>query len=122
MSESRLKFRAWDTSNNNFGMSEPFNIGDDPMFLLSDGDGYVLQGLKNCTVMQYTGLKDKNDTEIYEGDIFKMWDLYFAVIWRTLTAGFEIRDVLQVDEFYKVHDQIEIIGNVHSHPELLEVK
>lgn len=120
MSESRFKFRAWDTSNNNFGMSEPFNIGDDPAFLLSDGDGYVLQGLKNCIVLQYTGLKDKNGTEIYEGDILVDGAGYTTVVeWGngSWVGRGQPLDISEIIEF-----GVELAGNIYSHPELLEIK
>lgn len=56
----KIKFRAWDED---LGMSEPFNL---------EGAGIMfLEGGNPDSIMQYTGLKDKNGKEIYEGDIVK---------------------------------------------------
>ena len=72
-------------------------------------------------LMQYTGLKDKNGTEIYEGDI--IWDAHaeihgkvtfdegtFCVEWKThIEHLFEV-----VSDYYA-----EVIGNIYENPELL---
>jgi len=73
------------------------------------------------TVGQYTGLKDKNDKEIYEGDIVKanmdfgpggMAEQTTSIYWDENVGGW------QFNYFDKA--TIEIIGNIHDNPELLE--
>ncbi len=57
-----IKFRAWDTKPRPM-MISPDSVMDFPTYYFSKGNS-------NVTLMQYTGLKDKNGlTEIYEGDI-----------------------------------------------------
>lgn len=74
--------------------------------------------LSNCKLMQYTGLKDKNGLEIYEGDICKFKDVW-PVIVSFKTGNFVIgkyEDLL----LSQCHKDITVIGNIYQNPELLE--
>lgn len=82
----------------------------------------------NFKVMQYTGFKDSNGREIYDGDILKFYDSgeYYTgkVYFSEEYGGWHIR--LQCDhvaELYDYHDQddSEVIGNIYENPELMEV-
>lgn len=75
------------------------------------------------TVGQYTGLKDKNDEEIYGGDIAKVMDMTLAVVRYSENRGAyylecenKIGDVGLICQY----DTIEVIGNIYDNPELLQ--
>lgn len=73
---------------------------------------------------QYTGLKDSNGKEIYEGDIFKggiyKWDVVkfedgkFSVNLRGARV-YDLCELFDIDS----NDYPEIIGNIYENPELL---
>ncbi len=74
--------------------------------------------------LQYTGLKDKNKREIYEGDIVKTELGIFHVVFSEKFAGWYIEKSDGHREFLfsglgNSHSN-EVIGNVHENPELLK--
>lgn len=84
------------------------------------------------SVGQYTGLKDVNNREIYEGDIVKLKDFYYEDVIGIVKFGdgeFYV-DCIPQDNPYSsciigmasINEQeIEVIGNIYENPELLEV-
>lgn len=77
------------------------------------------------TVGQFTGMADKNSKKIFEGDILIHAKKYrYKVFWCNDRKGFYVRgidfsDYDYIGNFYT--HTIEVIGNIHDNPELLEV-
>ena len=92
-------------------------------------------GIDNLEIMQYVGLKDKNDKRIFEGDIVKFKDFTsdkfilnqeaeIAVV-EWYNAGFVPRDFEtnhkggRYIHFWDMLEDIEVIGNIYENPELI---
>jgi len=77
-------------------------------------------------LMQCTGLKDKNGTLIYEGDIVKDQDgKIYNIKWNDCYAYFVLWDSDDI-EYYTFEEfnltKLEVIGNIYENPELLGCK
>ena len=74
------------------------------------------------TVGQYTGLPDKNGKKIFEGDICKHRSNYsgeYIISVVTFTDG-QFLAMASENSGFNLSDKLEIIGNIHDTPELLE--
>ena len=110
-----IKFRVWDNVDY---MSTPFSLQD-----LQQGK---IKFTDDCIVMQFTGLHDKNGKEIYEGDVVKYIDEHIGEIqyWiGQICVGYRYKSN-NVTFPLKIGNAIsmEVIGNIHENPELLNQK
>jgi len=116
-----IKFRAWDkeTTKMIYNAEMGFNMGSCFGDILDEVDkGKII-------LMQYTGLKDKNGKEIYEGDILIHAEWKVVVGWNKKRASFKLvaRDgIVDAEDISMSQKYIEIIGNIYENPELMESK
>lgn len=89
--------------------------------------------LQGCTVEgnsvgQYTGWTDKNGTKVFEGDIVRYNDTIHKVIFCTINGsaffGITMPERGEIWNFDGITcaNKMEVIGNIHDNPELLEGK
>lgn len=75
------------------------------------------------TVGQYTGLQDKNGKRIFEGDIVKYGCDLMVVVWQEDAARFALKfsaDGTYSQSISRSNVYLEIIGNIHDNPDLIE--
>jgi len=91
-----------------------------PFAAIVDHDGCVHQ-VDPETVGQSIGHEDANKVEIFEGDVTDVDDDYYEVAWDEKTAMFILTNIGMTLSFDNVSsDWIEVIGDIHSNPYLLE--
>jgi len=140
-----IKFRAFIPK---LGHEKEYpNVGSMYYWELNFQSAGASEGIKNNTVMQFTGLHDKKGKEIYEGDIVKgTWSDYSEKerpdLWTTMVIKFGEGEVDASDyEEYSIdiigfyaeylsgcdtrpssilfYKKLEIIGNIHENKDLL---
>ena len=117
-----IKFRAWDREEK--VMFVP------TLCLDEDINSEFALLVRTYDVMQFTGLKDKNGTEIYEEDIVKaeardVYQTYYGRIlwWKdrwVLSYKSKFDDKETQNQSLSTVLVAEVIGNIHENPELLE--
>lgn len=127
-----IRFRAWDKENKLMIKNVGFQYGDTGLTVLleqvmipPDGSDFEYHhGIRGsrCELMQYTGLKDKNGKEIYEGDIVETEYLKQKQV-RVVEWGEVSDSEYDCDIAYGFvfgFGDHQVIGNIYENPDLLK--
>jgi len=124
-----IKFRAWDTRIKKLWQVEELSWCD-PCFIVAnpsleymdvqDRDFRTKRCPDDIKLMQYTGLKDKNSKEIYEGDILQWCNTTIVktkwVVESTNGGWYPFIEQMLTNR----PSGFEVIGNIYENPELLK--
>jgi len=120
-----IKFRAWDKKENKMYPVVVLNIGFGRKDIDEIADPPEMVVGTECTtavLMQYTGLKDKNGKEIYEGDVvsFGWGDSERGQVLFSPKVGYYVLTKNLGTMYFQHEEQYKIIGNIYENPELIK--
>ena len=127
-----IKFRGWHTSQKI--MFSPEEMTVDQLTLLPigqfinvhDGSTRLSQIFPQDKFipLQYTGLKDKNSKEVYEGDILELEGIRSFVVYWESSTGFRFNSYMPYGTINALYEAITegavVIGDIYQNPELLK--
>lgn len=134
-----LKFRAWDDKDKKWLLGYDYeNLGGFSMMgeVMAFGqytkmlNSFKLKDWDCIKLMQFTGLLDKNNKEIYEADICRLFSCDRPIVFKDGSFGY-MTDFNELAWFVPIgsnshfnwedgrSDKIEVIGNIYQNPELL---
>lgn len=121
--QRQIKFRAWDKMENKYIYSDEFSEeNSSQQYVLHNFFAYCYDECDIDFFEEFTGLKDGNGKEIYEGDIVENRDGTWKVEFIENFGAFCMVYEDQIQRLDMCCRSNEVIGNIYENKELLEVK
>ena len=118
------KFRLWNRITSQLHLVDGLYFDDKEAEYVDDDNVLRFIGFKNIELMQSTGLRDKNDKEIFEGDIVKMSKdvysepTYYEVV-RHYGGAYRLESKQHGCELWLRHTDCEVVGNIYENKEIV---
>ena|SRR5690625_941278 len=126
----RTRFRAWHTEEKKMYSDPLINGLTGEVCIYDQGEITGVYDIETVIPLQYTGLKDRNGTEIYEGDIINICSKGSCNPAKVVFDNEDQKGCFCVIGYlgdlrtYPIKDfvdcEIEVIGNIHENPDLIE--
>jgi len=127
MAQREIKFRAWSKVANKIATVNAI-LTDSVLLETADGKSGS-SDLSNVILMQYTGLKDKNGAEIWEGDVVVIDNFNDGDAHEVKFGEYQTSEEHMLCWFYEsrsalgllsIANPCEVIGNIYENPELIK--
>lgn len=122
----KIKFRAWDKENEKMMKVSSLHLENKEISVKENGTFHLF---RMQDLMQYTGLKDKNGKEIYEGDVVLVKLGGISTWYKTVIKfkeGVFIASLIDGKDYIYIfnrgfdNNDFEVIGNIYENKKLLE--
>ena len=132
--KNSFKFRAWDTHEEVMNRVDYIDFVNGVIGMSNENVRDYEQPIHRVNIMQYTGCRDKNGIEIFEGDILHWKDcepvddemvyediivVYWSDEFMMWKAKNEDTDYIDLYD-YSDNRELEVLGNIYENPELLD--
>ena len=124
----KIKFRAWDSAKKIMrSVANIYTHSHSVFVLVREAAGGPPELIRTECLMQYTGVKDKNGVEIYEGDIIRhqsgKYGTDFEIKWSPILCGFTAMQIESGHPSPQLNQgtmsYFEVVGNIYENPELV---
>jgi uncharacterized phage protein (TIGR01671 family) len=128
-----IKFKVWDKELKQYNSPNAHHLSKEgeTLSIILNSDIEKISGNDRFVIQQYTGLKDKNDKEICEGDIVhylfdgasypkEAQDKYLTCVYDSDFGGFSFDDTDSSYYWAEIRGYVEVVGNIFENPELLK--